>query len=507
MNVVIVEDEIRIREGIEKLLLKLNRDYHIIGTAENGAEGLELIREKKPDIVVTDIRMPIMDGLEMLEKMSAEGIQTKAVVLSAYSDFEYARSAMKWGVTEYLLKPTSLTDFAQAMEHAAEQALIVRSRKPAEIGSTEQVFRDLLAGRMNITLQVEKYLGDNYGIAGEDRLMLIVCCLGRHFAQNAAQCRAILESVLSVLSGARYIAFDSPYRKSVAAVIYGCPNTDGALSVLQSRLGDFGSDTVVGCTEAVGAAGLHEAYDRLFPYMDWNISMDEPSLICYPQIAQIKTESCIYPAELDNRIRSALCAYDSDAAAEAIREFHSRFRCGKIYHPREIKDCYIRFLWLIIAVIKELGGYMDEGVDRQMLLSDIMDAKTRRDLESITEGIMRHLSPAQDDGSISHLTVKKAVALVREFYADGITLDEISRQLRVTPEYLGTLFHRETGTSFSAYIRNVRMDKAKELLCGTQLKLYEVAQKSGYSDAKYFSKVFRESEGMSPADYRKQFHT
>ena len=88
---------------------------------------------------------------------------------------------------------------------------------------------------------------------------------------------------------------------------------------------------------------------------------------------------------------------------------------------------------------------------------------------------------------------------------EGKTLDEISRRLRVTPEYLGTLFHREVGTSFSTYIRNVRIDKAKELLCGTQLKLYQIAEETGYSDPKYFSKVFREVTGFTPAEYRKNY--
>ena len=148
MKIAIVEDEIRIREGIEKLLKKLNRNYEIVAIAENGDDGLKRIRETDPDIVITDICMPVMDGLEMLEKMTAEGLRAKTIVLSAYSDFEYARSAMKYGVTEYLLKPTTLMDFEQAMAHVEEQVMLDRSRKPAEIGSIDQVFRDLLLGRM-----------------------------------------------------------------------------------------------------------------------------------------------------------------------------------------------------------------------------------------------------------------------------------------------------------------------------------------------------------------------
>ena len=105
MKIAVVEDEILIREGIRNLLEAQGEDWEFIGEAENGVEGLELIRQEKPDIVITDIRMPDMDGLEMLDKAKQEGIKLKAIVLSAYSEFEYARTAIKLGVTEYLLKP------------------------------------------------------------------------------------------------------------------------------------------------------------------------------------------------------------------------------------------------------------------------------------------------------------------------------------------------------------------------------------------------------------------
>ena len=105
MRVLIVEDEIRIREGIVKLLDKLDNDYQVVGEAIDGQQGLELCRSENPDLIITDIRMPNMDGLEMLSTIYQENKNPKAVVLSAYSEFEYARGAMKLGVTEYLLKP------------------------------------------------------------------------------------------------------------------------------------------------------------------------------------------------------------------------------------------------------------------------------------------------------------------------------------------------------------------------------------------------------------------
>jgi len=506
MKIAIVEDEIRIREGIEKLLVKLNRGYEVIVTAENGEDGLRLIREKRPDIVITDIRMSGMNGLEMLERMAAEGLHAKAIVLSAYSDFEYARSAMKFGVTEYLLKPTSLTDFAQAMAHVEEQVMLDRNRKPAEIGSADQVFRDLLLGTMKAAPELERYLNDSYGIGGESPFTLILCCPEGHSEDSVRECRRALGQILSLFSGCSHVTIDFPYRKILATVAYGYASPGSVLSILQSRLSDLGPDAVVGCAETAGAFSLHATYESLFPYMDWNIALGGGSVIRYPEVARIKTESCIYPVELENQMRSAMYASNYGDISANLRRFNAFFRSGRVYRPREVKECYVRFLWPIVSFAKEIGGDRSQSIDRQKLLSEIMEAKTRRELDRISEGIVACLAPAESGHSVTHLTVRKAIGLIREFYKDGITLDEISRRLGVTPEYLGTLFHREVGTSFSAFIRNVRIDRAKELLCGTQLKLYEVAERAGYSDPKYFSKVFREATGFTPAEYRNNYH-
>ena len=134
MKIAVVEDEILIREGIRNLLEAQGEDWEFIGEAENGVEGLELIRQEKPDIVITDIRMPDMDGLEMLDKAKQEGIKLKAIVLSAYSEFEYARTAIKLGVTEYLLKPISIDELFEALRHVRIQMEKENQNQPASLG-------------------------------------------------------------------------------------------------------------------------------------------------------------------------------------------------------------------------------------------------------------------------------------------------------------------------------------------------------------------------------------
>lgn len=148
MRIVVVEDEIRIREGISRLLKKLNEEYEIVGAAENGQEGLALIRELKPDVVITDIRMPVMDGLEMLDRLYQENAGTKAIVLSAYSEFEYARKAMQSGVTEYLLKPISFGEFSRALTNIRHQLEKEQDEHLEGVGTLEQAIGGLIWGGM-----------------------------------------------------------------------------------------------------------------------------------------------------------------------------------------------------------------------------------------------------------------------------------------------------------------------------------------------------------------------
>lgn len=122
-------------------------------------------------------------------------------------------------------------------------------------------------------------------------------------------------------------------------------------------------------------------------------------------------------------------------------------------------------------------------------------------LKQAASELMLKIKKQNED--IENINVRRAVAIIHEFYRTGITLDEIAVKLGITPEYLGTQFHQEMGVNFSAYIKKYRMNKAKELLLGTQLKLYEIAEMVGYSDAKYFSRVFKAETGQLPAEYRK----
>ena len=144
MKIVIVEDEIRIREGLMKLLERIDQNYQVVGEAENGKAGLELILESKPDLVITDVQMPIMDGLEMLRCLQEKQPLPKVIILSAYSEFSYAQQAIKLGVSEYLIKPIMVNELTQALR-MVEQQLKTKGKKKEELPELDTL-GELLTG-------------------------------------------------------------------------------------------------------------------------------------------------------------------------------------------------------------------------------------------------------------------------------------------------------------------------------------------------------------------------
>ena len=503
MRIAVVEDEIRIREGIRDLINMLEGEWEFAGEAENGRAGLELLKREQPEVVITDIRMSDMDGLEMLEAAAAAGLKTKAVVLSAYSEFEYARTAMKLGVTEYLLKPVSIDEFFKALDHLKTQIEKERMRQPDTLGSLEQVLGAIVYGQLAPDEDIRAYLRSRYQVE-EGRDFLEICVyLGDHYLSEADRIRRNWERLLTHAGATGYSILKTEYEKSILAVIYGYESEQKVRRTVQREL--------MYTREELGAAGmiavpgldrLREGFETIYSYMDWNVTLGRGVLITWPQVTRMQTMVCVYPLELENSLKAELCLGKIQKAEEIVRKFHEYFSEDKLYAPKDVKECYIRFLWAAIGVMKEIDLLDYRSLNQQSILDGIMASRSRRELEEITGEVFSHLQDGGED-NVDHLTVKRVKSMIHEFYQTGITLEEIARKLDVTPEYLSSQFHRIVGETYSNYMKNYRIQKAKELLIGTQMKLYEIAEAVGYSDGKYFSKVFKECTGYLPAEYRK----
>lgn len=505
MKIVVIEDEIRIREGIGRLLHKLDETYEFAGAAENGRQGLVLIQDVKPDVVITDIRMPVMDGLEMLTEAVAAGFEGKAVILSAYSEFDYARQAIRLGVSEYLIKPVVVNELSQVLSRIKQQAE-EENRQKSLITRPDQLFSSLLWGGLTLDENKYLYIEKKLGIRRKEPVAGICIYMGRHFERQKDKIKRELVSILETLEPAGNCFLDSEREQMLYLFFYGYQETQNPERRFQTwlldkrREQDFAMSA--GWVEAEELGEVKTSLDLLHRHMEWSITLGTEVLIVWPKIHKLQTIPCVYPIEIENRMKGAVCAAEKEKIEYCMEEFYAYFQSGAVYTPHEIKECYVRFLWAVMNIAKEIGLLETEKIQQQKLLEQVMSARLSEELHAAAKMLLGCLVE-QEIGSAMHLTVKKAQGMIHEYYQTGIMLEEIADKLNITPEYLGNQFHKEMGVTFSTYMKNYRIGKAKELLLKTPLKLYEIAEKVGYADAKYFSRVFRETTGQLPADYRK----
>lgn len=366
----------------------------------------------------------------------------------------------------------------------------------------------VLHSGMPLNEETTAFLERAYGLGPNDNILELLFYLGDGFPDSRGRARRRIEELLKGQDLGGFCIIDVEYDKSVLALVYGYSSRQAFEAWYQYQIQlwrrEMPEDNLgFGITEVSCAGHLREGYRQLEEHMDWSLSLGDGTLISCPEITRLQTEVCVYPIELENQMKISICAGDLPRVRKLAQQFHAYFSGIKIYTPGEIKDSYVRFLWSFLSIAKEVGHMDGQAVEQREVLDRVMSARTVWELRQPFEAVLSALClPGREDGAVS-LTVKKAQSMIHEFYSSGITLGEIANRLNISQEYLGAQFHKEVGEPFSVYIRNYRLSKAKELLIGTQFKQYEIAEKAGYTDAKYFARVFKECVGMSPAEYRK----
>lgn len=509
MTVVIVEDEVRIREGIEILLKRMDADYQVVATAENGKIGLEKILQTTPDLIITDLKMPVMDGIEMLTALREAGLQTQAIVLSAYSEFAYAQKAMKLGVKDYLLKPIQRDSFVEALSRVRHQCLTQETTKTALAHSLPSILRQIIMSADSLSEEMEQVLLNRFGIHPSAPVAAVAFFPGVPYDQHRTTLARQIQELFSQWKDGRPILVTIPEKETMLCLILECSQIDALHRWVEVRLGLLRRSwqtplAAFGWLVSPQLGALCSQFQSLLQWQDWNIS--KPDVLLIDPQQEEKTLLQIFPdtTAVEKQMQSAICNFDWNRAGQVYRQFAGILDGEQMYTAKSIKDAYVRILWNLLNTAKEVGIPGAASLSYRELLNRLLHSRSRLDLQSILEEVLQLLSEQQHGGeqTLSPL-VCRAAMMIREQYSHGITLEELAARMRVTPEYLSTQFHREMGMTFGAYIRDTRTEQAKKLLLGTEKKLYEIAREVGYSDPKYFSRVFREQTGYLPADYRK----
>lgn len=513
MRIVVVEDEAPIREGMAKILSKINTDYKVVGTAVDGEKGLELIRKEQPDLVIMDIRMPHMTGLEMLSQLRHEQNKCKVIVLSAYSDFAYAKQAIELGIENYLLKPINIVELKKALQQA--EAELVKAQNQDRAFSLEYIFNSCINGHLQPDDAFHKMTQEKYGFTVRDSAEIMLIWLGEAYEMQIERLKLMIEQGIGQrVSYSMYMQEMEIWQSLVIIFYKNSQNTslytylsEHVLPAVYKRME---IPMVSVWKQAEEICSVSSDLKEMYTQLEWALLFEEGKLIRVSEI-ELKQESIQngiekYPMELEELAKKAMLIKDKEQLKYCYHQLPQYYQ-NNPQSPMTIKKDIIRFFWALAKV----GGLEIDGKesDIQEKLNQISGAVCWLQIQKIVEQIIQIIQNLEEKKSPEEHTsamVQKAQQLILQYYDQGITLEEIAGKLVVSEEYLSTQFKKETGMTFSETVRKYRIEKVKKLLLETPFKLNQIAELAGYSDSKYMSKVFKEEVGMLPSEYRKSLH-
>lgn len=504
MKIVIVEDEAPIRNGLAKMLPKIHPDYEVVGVASDGEAGLQVIGETRPDLVILDIQMPKMDGLTMLSRIREQGIACKAVVLTAYSDFSYAKQAIELGIDNYLLKPMKIPELTKTLEIVQEAIELEQGQE--KLFTLERLIRSSIMSELPIDEKLNQVTKERFGFDIHERLVLFGVGLGADFEGCMAGAEQILRECDAHTGDYKECIIESESNQLILAVLYQIEDAGRlqkrfADSVVPVIVSGLGVSPVFLWTECEGLEQISEAFARLLLQRDWCLNFAPGTMVSQERIDELEITPLKYPIDLESLVRSSIANRSRKEFEQSIRQFF-RACMESPHHPDDIREACMRYCLSIISLAKNTGN-MKAAVSAQTLFQKISQAYTWRRIGNIVDELYNIVTVPLEQNTDVSLLVKRAGQLIEEYYNQGITLEEVAQKLCVSEEYLSTQFKKETGASFTETVRKFRIERVKELLLHSSLKLNQIADMVGYSDPKYMSKVFKDEVGMLPAEYRK----
>lgn len=505
MKIVIVEDEAPIRNGMANILAKIDPSYEVVGKARDGREGVEIIRDTKPDLAILDIRMPDMDGLTMLKTLRDEGNDCKAVVLTAFSDFNYAKTAIGLGIENYLLKPIKLPELEKTLELIKER--VKREKREKSCRTLDKILASALVGQLEMDDYLSGQLWEEYNFSTQKPMGALAVWLGESYGVYESEVCRSLKPIGESSGLFRNCIVRQAQQKCVLNVLYCIKDREETADYLRRII----TPMVTGQTKGQAVTGLHycESLDgfakmvrELYQALDYNLTRRQKSMMYYEELAQKEWETFSYPLDMESRMKQAVAGGNEEEIGRCLRSFGRFCREGD-YHPAAIKEACVKYFHTIYLTAKECGRIREQDVQVSTLLKELTEAVT---WERVEETLMRcagSIAGDRKDVDGESILIRRARGLIQEYYSQGITLEELAGKLGVSEEYLSFRMKKETGMTFTETMKRYRIERIKELLVSTSLKLNQIASKAGYSDPKYMSRVFKEETGMLPLEYRK----
>lgn len=523
-KVLIADDEYWTREKLKKMIAWEQYHLKLLKPAEDGEEVLVRMEEEQPDILITDINMPFLNGVELLKIIKEKYPEVITFVISGYDDFDYVKETFMAGSINYLVKPVSKIDLVNAVVKALElisnkrEKEAVVAREKGELLKAASVIQDREFSHLleyketfftpNITMN------SNMDFAGSSLVLIKIHNLSYIIKKSEYDMNTvsfnIKERIRDIVQKEEIMIFNHIYRSNEFIIISELENRE--LTCISKRLlvelGNLAKSpiTIAISEHSYSMDSIYQAYVQTVSMLMTRTYTTESCLLCAdsPKYDKGELKSHISEAQL-KELQILLKAGNDKGVRELIFERVGLVHCEK-WEYLEVRQTVRRIFNILTEDRNNMSSEeflnlqsMTEMVDKTIELLDV--AYLCEVIEDILENILSTAieTSAESMQSIVH----QAAEYIQEHYFEALTLSGISKQFHVEHSYFSRIFKKEMGVTLMLYIAKIRIEKAKEYIRNSDSNLTEIAFMVGYDDYTYFNKVFRKHTGISPRDYKR----
>ena len=526
LRVVLADDEHKIILLLQKLIQWERLGYEIVGTANDGLRALELVREKQPHLLITDVQMPGCSGIELIRQAKELQPDLHFIIISGYRKFEYAQSALKYGVEDYLLKPLKQEELTGILLRLSdklgkEAALEFQLKKSSE--RQQELLMDTLhtAAERQQPFLTAAQAKTGYGFRGGEGGVCFAALIKADVAdaarnQNGYQVmiRHALEIVRREVGSLTDACAVAAQKEGIAVLVqlpeYQTVEVTQCFTKIRKEI-EQQRDMFwnVRCTICLGSrkSALEEA----------GVSLREAIWCCRDRLCRVQSWRDAEAEQLNldvrytmesaqkKRLQTAAECLDSERFEQELEESFRLLLTERELNGQMIEDWFRQTLDAGLYGMQQNGTpeerFAETLEERFWLCGDVQSV-----YQLLRQEIGRELDRLGDERSQREMRpITEAKRYIQQHYREALRLEDVSSAVGFNATYFSTLFKKETGQNFTDYLTELRIGKARELLSGDKVSVQDVAEMVGYSDLKYFSRLFKKSTGVSPSDYKKLY--
>jgi len=511
-KVLIADDEVWARKGLKKMIRWDELGLNFAGEANDGKEALRLILEQKPDILISDVRMPSIDGLSLSEELLKHFPDMKIIIVSGYDEFEYIKRAMDLNAINYILKPVDKTELNDMLKKAI--ALIERDRKEEEFKNNipliiEKLLNDVLSNQNVQSISKIKELIKNSGFQGEEYCIAIFQT--NRPCPNMPDIKSLISKITLDIcdDGFHVIVFQKENNQLGLLIIK--KKKEKLIDAFLKRLdAELEKENIIDYCIGVGKTcdSLNEIFESYCYARDAliNRAAGDDSRILYFSKKAVNSKR-IFPVELQKKFITYVELNDKNNINMMLREIQKYFLSSNEWTIQEIQQFFFLLVGDMVRNLQEKRhtekSIVEEGFK---FCNEVYNYNTFDELRNWVRNYSLKVAEVLCQGAGENLNclINKIVEYIRNNYKDDLNLNTISKMFGINPCYLSTVFKEKTGENFIDFIIRVRMEKAKEFLENSNAQVQYISKLVGYDDSRYFSKIFRNYTGMTPTQYRQE---